>query len=110
MVSRASAVGCHPLREVPSLRRRGSNVDRRPAGLPLIAAVRAQALVAAAASACLSDHAHILSRADPLKRPHFNEAESAGHDLHGGVAVAPLPGLHAPDANGAIVTVTNAVQ
>src|SRR6266536_1459015 len=24
MVSRASAVGCHPLREVPSLRRRGS--------------------------------------------------------------------------------------
>jgi hypothetical protein len=24
MVSRASAVGCHPLREVPSLRRKGS--------------------------------------------------------------------------------------
>src|SRR6266540_2759688 len=44
MVSRASAVGCHPLREVPSLRRRGSISllrkrqvlrTRRPTGLDI---------------------------------------------------------------------------
>src|SRR5436190_2769004 len=33
MVSRASAVGCHPLREVPSLRRRGSTCRRRGGSL-----------------------------------------------------------------------------
>src|SRR5512133_433373 len=61
MVSRASAVGCHPLREVPSLRRRGST-PIRDGWLFLSAAARARALVATAAGACLADHAEILSR------------------------------------------------
>lgn len=60
MVSRASAVGCHRLREVPSLQRRGSMVIR-VGWLFLVVAVRAWALVAAAAGACLADHARILS-------------------------------------------------
>jgi hypothetical protein len=56
MVSRASAVGCHPLREVPSLRRRGSiPLGNRRASL-LLSALRAWALVTSAAGACL-DHA-----------------------------------------------------
>ncbi len=65
MVSRASAVGCHPLREVPSLRGRGST-PIRDGWLFLTAAVRARALVATAAGACLADHAEILSRAPAL--------------------------------------------
>jgi hypothetical protein len=61
MVSRASAVGCHRLREVPSLQRSGSMVIR-VGWLFLVVAVRAWALVAAAAGACLADHAEIVSR------------------------------------------------
>src|SRR5204862_1884410 len=60
MVSRASAVGCHPLREVPSLRRRGGPILLRRA-LSLAAAVRAWALVATAAGARLADHAESVS-------------------------------------------------
>ena len=56
MVSRASAVGCHPSREVPSLRRRGST-PIRDGWLLLAGAARARALVATAAGACLADHA-----------------------------------------------------
>src|SRR5207253_2362427 len=65
MVSRASAVGCHPLREVPSLRRRGRPILLRRA-LSLAAAVRgwaaavrAWALIATAAGARLADHAEV---------------------------------------------------
>jgi hypothetical protein len=36
--------------------------------------------------------------------------ESAGDDLHRGMTVASLPGLRAPDKNGTIVPVANAVQ
>src|SRR5437870_1878643 len=60
MISRASAVGCHPLREVPSLRRRGSPVLLQRA-LSLAAAVRAWALIATAAGARLADHAESVS-------------------------------------------------
>src|SRR5438093_12616980 len=65
MVSRASAVGCHPLREVPSLRRRGSMILWFWPGLSLAAAVRARALVATAAGACLADHGSILVGCGP---------------------------------------------
>ncbi len=59
MVSRASAVGCHPLREVPSLRRRGS-ISFRLSRLSLAAAVRARALVTTTTGACHADHGSIL--------------------------------------------------
>jgi hypothetical protein len=61
MVSRASAVGCHPLREVPSLRRRGSSSISFRGRLPLAAAIGAWTLVAAAPCARLAHHAGILS-------------------------------------------------
>src|SRR6266545_2319347 len=60
MVSRASAVGCHPLREVPSLRRRGSTSPRSWPGLSVTAAVQAKAPLAAAAGACLADHGEMI--------------------------------------------------
>src|SRR5437867_2998654 len=60
MVSRASAVGCHPLREVPSLRRRGSTLTWLVSARLFLRAVRARALVAAAAGACLADHGEMI--------------------------------------------------
>ena len=59
MVSRASAVGCQPLREVPSLRRRGS-ISFRWSRLSVAAAVRARALVTTTTGACHADHGSIL--------------------------------------------------
>ena len=60
MVSRASAVGCHPLREVPSLRRRGSTLTWLVSARLFLRAIRARALVAAAAGACLADHGEMI--------------------------------------------------
>src|SRR5438552_18672340 len=59
MASRASAVGCHPLREVPSLRRRVDDYLARLYAL-FLRAVRARALVAATAGACLADHGEMI--------------------------------------------------
>src|SRR5439155_10266073 len=57
MVSRASAVGCHPLREVPSLRRRGSSSRTlgrlvRRAGGPRESLLHHYAMSAIRARAC----------------------------------------------------------
>src|SRR2546421_2335502 len=60
MVSRASAVDCHPLREVPSLRRRGSILTGLLSARLFLCAIRAWALVAAATSACLADHGEMI--------------------------------------------------
>src|SRR5438094_3008244 len=60
MVSRVSAVGCHPLREVPSLRRRGSTLTWLVSARLFLRAIRARALVAAAAGACLADHGEMI--------------------------------------------------
>ena len=60
MVSRASAVGCHRLREVPSLRRRGSTLTWLVSERLFLRAIRARALVAAAAGACLADHGEMI--------------------------------------------------
>jgi hypothetical protein len=61
MVSRTSAVGCHPLREVPSLKRRGSTRQYLLARALLLVAVRTRTLVASTAGACLTNHAVIVS-------------------------------------------------
>jgi hypothetical protein len=58
-------MGCHPLQEVPSLRRRGST-PIRDGWLLRAAAARARALAATAAGACLADHGEILSRPAPV--------------------------------------------
>src|SRR5438093_12887182 len=60
MVSRTSAVGCHPLREVPSLRRRGSMITWLVSTRHFLRAIRARALVAAAAGTCLPDHGEMI--------------------------------------------------
>src|SRR6266480_1250621 len=60
MVSRASAVGCHPLLEVPSLRRRGSTLTWLVSARLFLRAIRARALVAAAAGASLADHGEMI--------------------------------------------------
>src|SRR2546422_8267545 len=60
MVSRASAVGCHTLREVPSLRRRGSMLTWLVSARLFLRAIRARALVAAAAGAYLADHGEMI--------------------------------------------------
>ena len=93
-------MGCHPLREAPSLRRRGS-ISMIVVARLLLAAVRARALVATATCACLADHArHSIS--GPLS--------VAGDDLDGCTAVARLPRLYASGQNGAVVPVADAVQ
>jgi len=62
MVSRASAVGCHPSREVPSLRGRGVDPSMacRSRAL-LLVAVRTRTLLASTAGARVTDHAAIVS-------------------------------------------------
>src|SRR6266498_1632119 len=59
MLSRASAVGCHPAGG-PFPAEEGVDTDRRSLRLLLVAALRAWALVATAAGACLADHGPIL--------------------------------------------------
>src|SRR5437660_12773228 len=61
MVSRASAVSCHPLPEVPSLRRRGSTRQWLVGRALLLVAVRARTLLASTAGARFTDHAAIVS-------------------------------------------------
>ena len=94
-------MGCHPLREVPSLRRRGSTLTWLVSARLFLRAIRARALVATATCACLADHAqHFIS--GPLS--------VAGDDLEGCTAVARLPRLYASGQNGAVVPVADAVQ
>ena len=55
-------MGCHPLRKVPSPRRRGSIVSPLGWPLSLAGAVGAWTLIATTTGACVPDHHHMLSR------------------------------------------------
>src|SRR5213593_4906804 len=100
MVSSASAVGCPPLREVPSLRRRGSMLTRLVSARLFLRAIRARALVAAAAGACLADHDEMILT-DSSRDPSAGTTRLADADVGWRfveVEIAAAPGWR-PQAN-----------
>src|SRR5439155_12722732 len=66
-LSRASAVSCHPLREFPSLRRRGSTLTWLVSARLFLRAIRAR--VAAAAGTCLAEHGRNDTHGFPSRGP-----------------------------------------